>query len=81
MAVEHMHHTAEDRDVGSSALLAIVLLIAVLAIGAFAIFAYNGNLNAPAGTGTTPDVNIEGQITVPNPGATVPGTGTQGTNP
>jgi hypothetical protein len=73
--IEHIHHdTAPSTDTGS--LLAVVLLVVLLAIIGFALFAYNGSLRAgvaPARNDMNvgvdlpnvdmPDVNVTPQTT------------------
>lgn len=67
--VHHIHDAPNDSGVG----VALVVIIAMLAVAAFAYIAYSTNFfrgAAPADGGT--NVTIEGDLNVPqtNPGAT-----------
>lgn len=75
MADVHVHHTDADRSADNSVALLVFTLIAILAVAAFAFFAFNGTLfrqTAPAATGGT---SINGTVNIPGntaPGATTP---------
>ncbi len=69
--IDHVHHDAPSTDTGS--LLAVVLLVVLLAIIGFALYAYNGSLGnaAPAGNEMNvgvdlPEVNVPA-VTPQNP--------------
>jgi hypothetical protein len=66
--VEHVH-TTNDTGSDTSALFAVVLIVVLLAIIGFALYAYNANVRSAGSSGT--NVNIEGQIDVPEVNAPV----------
>ena len=62
--VHHVHHS-DAESAGISAALMVVLLVALVALAVFAFFALNGLPGAVPATDGGNDINVEGQIDLP----------------